>query len=114
MNLGSIDVGKVVGARGNSTQGGDGAGTDTSKDMVKVFCGKKVIGLFRGTNEVTLFGIEFSIVGGRITHAVDEVNMKKIRLCQTFLPRCFIVMGSGKLCAPKQAMTTTRMVKSLP
>jgi hypothetical protein len=39
MNLGGVDVGKVVGARGNSSQGGDGAGTNTSKDMVKVFCG---------------------------------------------------------------------------
>ncbi len=37
MNLGGVDVGKVVGARGNSSQGGDGAGTNTSKDMVKVF-----------------------------------------------------------------------------
>ncbi len=45
MNLGCIDVGKVLGARGNSSQGGNGAGTNTSKDTVKVFCGKKVISL---------------------------------------------------------------------
>ncbi len=45
MNLGGIDVGKVVGAQGNSSQGGDGAGTNTFKDMVKVFCRKKVVGL---------------------------------------------------------------------
>ncbi len=35
MNLGGIDVEKVVGAQGNSSQGGDGACTNTSKDMVK-------------------------------------------------------------------------------
>ena len=45
MNWGGIDVGKVVGAQGNSSQGSNGAGTNTSKDMVEVFCGKKVIGL---------------------------------------------------------------------
>ncbi len=37
MNLGGIDVGKVVGAQGNSSQGSECAGTNTSKDMVKVF-----------------------------------------------------------------------------
>ncbi len=56
MNLGGIDAGKVVGARGNSSQGGDGAGTNTSKDIVKVFCGKKVIGLVWRTGEVASFG----------------------------------------------------------
>ena len=45
MNLGGIDVGKVVGGHGNSSQGGEGAGTNTSKDMVKVFRGMKVVGL---------------------------------------------------------------------
>jgi hypothetical protein len=45
MNLWSINVGKVVGARGDSSQGGNGAGTNTSKDMVEVFSGKKVVGL---------------------------------------------------------------------
>ncbi len=43
LGLGGIDVGKVVGAQGNSSQGGDGAGTNTSKETAKVFCGKKVI-----------------------------------------------------------------------
>jgi hypothetical protein len=37
MNLGSMNVGQVVGARGNSSQGGNGAITNTSKDMFKVF-----------------------------------------------------------------------------
>ena len=37
LNLGGIDVGKVVGAQGNSSQGSECAGTNTSKDMVKVF-----------------------------------------------------------------------------
>jgi hypothetical protein len=45
MNLGGVDVGKVVGAWGSSSQGGDGADTNTSKDMVKVFFGKKVVSL---------------------------------------------------------------------
>jgi hypothetical protein len=86
MNLGGIDVGKVVGARGNSSQGGDGAGTNTSKDMVKVFCGKKVIGLVCRTGEVASLGVEFGVVGGSSTHAVDEVDMKEIRLYQMLYP----------------------------
>jgi hypothetical protein len=85
-NLGGIDVGKVVGARGNSSQGSNGAGTNTSKDMVKVFCRKKVIGLVGRTGEVTLLGVEFGVVGGSSTHAVDEVDMKEIRLYQMLYP----------------------------
>ncbi len=82
MNLRGIDVGKVVGARGNSSQGGDGAGTNTSKDMVKVFCGKKVVSLVWRTGEVTSLGVEFGVVGGSSTHAVDEVDMREIWLYQ--------------------------------
>jgi hypothetical protein len=63
MNLGGIDVGKVVGARGNSSQGGNGAGTNTSKDMVEVFCRKKVVGLIWRTGEVALLVVEFGVVG---------------------------------------------------
>jgi hypothetical protein len=76
MNLGGIDEGKVVGARGDSSQGGDGAGTNISKDMVKVFCGKKVAGLVWRTGEVALLGVEFGVVGYSSTHAVDEVDME--------------------------------------
>jgi hypothetical protein len=61
MNLGGLDVGKVVGARGNSSQGGDGAVTNTSKDMVKVFCGKKVVSLVWRTGEVALLRVEFGV-----------------------------------------------------
>ncbi len=43
MNLRSVDVGKVVGARSDGSQGGDGAGANTSQNMVKIFCGGKVI-----------------------------------------------------------------------
>ncbi len=86
MNLGGIDVGKVVGARGNSSRGSNGAGTDTSKDLVEVFCGKKVIGLVWRTGEVTLLGVEFGVVGGSSTHAVDEVDMREIRLYQMLYP----------------------------
>jgi hypothetical protein len=86
MNLGGKDVGKVVGARGNSSQGGDGAGTNTSKDMVEVFRGKKVIGLVWRTSEVALLGVEFGVVSGSSTHAVDEVDMKEIWLYQMLYP----------------------------
>ncbi len=86
MNLGGIDVRKFVGTRGNSSQGGDGAGTNTSKDMVEVFCRKKVIGLVWRTGEVASLGVEFGVVGSSSTHAVDEVDMKEIRLCQMLYP----------------------------
>ncbi len=43
MNMRSVDVGKVVGARSDGSQGGNGAGANTSQDIVKVFCGEKVV-----------------------------------------------------------------------
>jgi hypothetical protein len=86
MNLGGIDVGKVLGARGNGSQGGDGAGTNTSKDMVEVFCGKKILGLVWRTGEVALLGVEFGVVGGSSTHAVDEMDMREIWLYQMLHP----------------------------
>ncbi len=94
-NLRSVDVGKVVGARSDCSQGGNGAGANTSQDMVEVFCGEKVIGLVRRTGEVALLGVEFGVVGGRSTHAVNEVEMKEIRLCQALLP--FLMMGNGNV-----------------
>ncbi len=109
MNLRSVDVGKVVGAWSNGSQGGNGAGANTSKDMVRVFCGKKIIGLVWRTGEVASLGVEFGVVGGRSTHAVNKVDMKEIRLCQTLLP--FLVMGKGNMCSLKQTTTATRMVK---
>ncbi len=39
MNLWSINVGQIVGAQGDSSQGSNGASTNTSKDMVKVLSG---------------------------------------------------------------------------
>jgi hypothetical protein len=86
MNLGGVDVGKVVGARGNSSQGGNGAGTNTSKDTVKVFCGKKVVSLVWRTSEVALLGVEFGVVGGSSNQSVDEVDMREIRLYQMLYP----------------------------
>jgi hypothetical protein len=109
MNLRSIDVGTVVGARSDSSQGGNGAGTNTSQDMVEVFCGEKVIGLVWRTSEVTSLGVEFDVVGGRSTHAVNEVDIKEIRICQTLLP--FLMMGIGDMFSLKQTTTATRMVK---
>jgi hypothetical protein len=86
MNLGGVDVGKVVAAQGNSFQGINGAGTNTCKDMVKVFCDKKVVGLVWRTGEVALLGVEFGVVGGTSTHAVDEVDKREIRLYQMLYP----------------------------
>ena len=86
MNLRGIDVGKVVGARGDSSQGGNGAGTNTSKYMVEIFCRKKVVGLVWRTGEVALLGVEFGVVGGSSTHAVDEVDMREIWLYQMLYP----------------------------
>ncbi len=86
MNLGSINVGQVVGAQGNSSHGSDGAGTNTSKDMVKVFSGKKVVGLIWRTGEVALLGVEFGVMGGSSTHAVEEADMETMRLYQMLYP----------------------------
>jgi hypothetical protein len=79
MNLWSINVGQVVGARGDSSQGGNGAGINTSKDMVKVFSRKKVVGLIWRTGEVSLLGVEFSVVGGSSTHAVEGADVETMR-----------------------------------
>jgi hypothetical protein len=86
MYLRGVDIGNVVGARSNSPQGGDCAGTNASKDMVKALCEKKVVGLLRGTGEVTSLGVEFGVIGGRSAHAVNDANIKGIRPCQTLLP----------------------------
>ncbi len=109
MNLRGVDVGKVVGARSNGSQSGDGAGANTSQDMDKVFCGEKVIGLVQKTGEVALLGVEFGVVGGRSTHAVNEVDIKEIWICQTLLP--FLMMGNGDMFSLEQTTTATRMVK---
>ncbi len=86
MYLRGVDVGKVVGARSNSPQGGNCAGANTSMDMVEVLCEKKVVGLVRGTGEVSLLGVEFGVVGGRSAHAENNANIKGIRLCQRLSP----------------------------
>ncbi len=86
MYLRGLDIGKVVGARSNSPHSGDCVGANASKDMVEVLCGKKVVGLLRGTGEVTLLGVEFGAVGGRSAHAVNDANIKGIWLCQTLSP----------------------------
>ncbi len=103
--------GKVVGAQSDGSQGDDGAGANTSQDMVEVFCGEKVIGLVQRTGEVTSLGVEFGVVGGRSTHAVNEVDIKEIRIRQTLLP--FLMMGIGNMFSLKQTTTATRMVKRL-
>ncbi len=54
--LRGVDIGKVVGARSNSPQGGDCAGANASKDMVEVLCKKTVVGLLRGTGEAPCLG----------------------------------------------------------
>ena len=92
MHLRGVDIGKVVGARSNSPQGGNFAGANASNDMVKVICGKKVVGLLQGTGDVTLLGVELGVVGGWSAHAVNDTNIKGIRLCQTLSPP-FLMMG---------------------
>ncbi len=87
MNLGSINVGQVVGAQGDSFQGSNGAGTNTSKDMVKVSGGKKVVDLIWRTIEVALHGVEFGVVGGSSTHAVEGADMETTRLYQMLYPK---------------------------
>ncbi len=109
MNLRSVDVGKVVGARSDDSQGGNCTGANTSQDMVKVFCGEKVIGLVRRTGEVASLGVEFGVVGGRSTHAANEVDIKEMGICQTLLP--FLIMGIGDTFSLQQTMTATRRVK---
>jgi hypothetical protein len=91
MNLRSVDVGKIVGTWSNGPKGGNCAGANTSKDMVEVLCGKKVVGLVRRTGEVAPFGVKFGVVGSRSAHAVVEANFKEIRLCQTLSPS--LMMG---------------------
>ncbi len=86
MYLRGVDIGKVIGAQSNSPQGGNCAGTNASKDMVEVLCGKKVVCLLQGTGEVTLLGVEFGVVGGRSAHAVNDANIKGIWLRQTLSP----------------------------
>jgi hypothetical protein len=76
---------------GNSFQVGDGAGTNTSKDMVKVLSGKKVVDLIWRTGEVTLLGVEFGVVGGSSTHAVEGADVEMMRLCQMLYPN---IIGS--------------------
>jgi hypothetical protein len=112
MNLRSLDEGKVVGARRDGSQSGNGAGANTSKDMVEVFCGEKVIGLVWRTGEVALLGVEFGVVGGRSTHAVNEVDIKEIRLCQMLLP--FLVMGNGNMCSLKHISLAVRPQENAP
>ncbi len=76
VNLRSIDVGKVVRTWSHGAEGGDRAGANTSEDMVKVLCGKKVVGLARRDGEVAPFGVKFGVMGSRSAHAVDEASVK--------------------------------------
>ncbi len=110
MNLGGINVGKVVGAWGDSSQGGNGAGTNTSKDMVKVFSGKKVFGLIWRTGEIALLGVEFGVVGGSSTHAVEGADMETMRLYQMLYLNINISLVWRIGCA-KQTMIENRADK---
>jgi hypothetical protein len=100
MNLRSVDVGKVVGTWSNGPKGGDCAGANTSKDMVEVLCGKKVVGLVWRTGDVAPFVVKFGVVGSRSAHAVVEVSVKEIRLCQTLSPS--LMMGKGDMSSLNQ------------
>ncbi len=121
MNLGSINVGQIVGAWGNSSQGGDGAGTNTSKDIVKVFSREKVVGLIWRTGEVASLGVEFGVVGGSRTHAVEGADM--MRLYQMLYPNiissrvwqigCTKQTMIGELTSSSLAMLRSRKMPSL-
>ncbi len=100
MNLRSIDLGKVVGTRSNGPKGGDRASAITSKDIVEVLCGKKVVGLVRRTGEVAPFGVKFGVVGSRSAHAVVEASVKEMQLCQTLSPS--LMMGKGNMSSLNQ------------
>jgi hypothetical protein len=54
--------------------------------MVNVFCSKKVVSLVWRTGEVPSLGVEFGVVGGSSTHALDEVDMREMRLYQMLYP----------------------------
>ncbi len=54
--------------------------------MVKVFHGKKVVGLIWRTGKVALLGVEFHVVGGASTHAVEGEDMEMMRLYQMLYP----------------------------
>ncbi len=86
VNLRSIDVGKVVRTWSHGPEGSNHASANTSEDMIKVLCGKKVLGLARRASEVPPFGVKFGVIGSRSAHAVDEASVKEVRLCQTLLP----------------------------
>ncbi len=90
VNLRSIDVGKVAKTWSHGPKGGDRAGANTSKDMVEVLCGKKVVGLARRAGKVAPFGVKFGVMGSRSAHAVDKASVKEVWLCQTLLT--FFVM----------------------
>ncbi len=93
MNLRSVDVGKIVGTWSNGPKGGNRAGANTSKDMVEVLCGKKVVGLVWRTGEVASFGVKFGVVGNWSAHAVVEASVKEIQLCQTLSPSLMMRKG---------------------
>ncbi len=100
MNLRGVDVGKVVGTWSNGPKVNNRAGANTSKDMVKVLCGKKVVGLAWRNGEVALFGVKFGVVDSRSAHAVVEASVKKIWLCQTLSPS--LMMGKGDMSSLNQ------------
>ncbi len=100
MNLRGVDVGKLVGTWSKGPKGGNCAGAHTSNDMVKVLCGKKVVGLVRRTGEVAPFGVKFGVMGSRSAHAVVEASVKEIRLYQTLSPS--LMMGKGDMSSLNQ------------
>ncbi len=67
-----------------------------SKNTVKVYSWKKVVGLIWRTSEVALLGLEFGVVGSSSTHAVEEADMETMRLYQCCI-QISLVVGYGKL-----------------
>ncbi len=54
--------------------------------MVEEFSGKKVEGLIWRTGEVALLGVEFGVVGGSSTHAVEGADVETMQLYQILYP----------------------------
>jgi hypothetical protein len=79
--------------------------------MVKVFSGKKVVGLIWRTSEVASLGVEFSVVGGSSTHAVEGADVETMRLYQMLYPNINSSSVWQILGCAKQTMIETRADK---
>jgi hypothetical protein len=78
--------------------------------MVKVLSRKKVVGLIWRTGEVLLLGVEFGVVGGSSSHAVEGANVETMRLYKMLYPNIISSMVWQIGCT-KQTMIETKADK---